>query len=270
MTNNKNGNDDDKIPRDHFVIGHTTEKVEHFTISYDPVTGVPSIQELDPESLRSQISYEKQNGKDKVIYSTPVEDFKALNRTHLDQLKGQFDYLIAVDTNTIKEPERTQGCRVSVCASSAIAEPLASVSSQVALQPVAAYLILDPGPTVNPEPLGWHLVISQLSRVPALSSKRIGVVVDSELGQHIDINARKKPYHGEHMLPANMTLVYASSDKPEIFVNQMLKHCDAMGKLGIEEFKKSDPSLMSRVRGEKHGTAICVPIVQKQTKPPAA
>lgn len=270
MAGKKKGSNDDKISRDHWVIGHTAQEVEHLTISYDPVTGVPTIHELAPESLRSQISYEKLNGKAKVIYSIPVEDFSALNSSHLDQLKKQFDYLIAVDTNTINKPDRTQGCRISVCASSAIAEPLAAVSSDVVLHPVAAYLILDPGPIVNPEPLGWHLIISQLSLVPALNSKRIGIIVDSELGMHVEINAREKPYYGEHILPANMTLIYASSDKPEIFANQMLKHCDAMAERGIEVFMKSAPSLMSRVRGQKHGTAICVPMVQKQAKPPAA
>jgi hypothetical protein len=267
MSDTKKGNDDDKIPRDHSVIGRAVGKIDHFTISYDPSTGVPRIHELDPESLRSEISYQKKNGKDKVVYSTPVEDFTALNNAHLDQLKKQFDYLIAVDTNTITKPERTQGCRISVTASSAIAEPLSAVSSDVVLQPVAAYLILDPGPVVNQELLGWHLLITQLSRVPSLSSKRVGVIVDSELGLHADINARVKPYYDEHILPANMTLIYASSDKPEMFANQMLKHCDLMAERGISEFRKSDPSLMSRVRGQKHGTAICVPIVQKKAAP---
>jgi len=153
-----------------------------------------------------------------------------------------------------------------VCASSAISQSLDALPADVQSQPVTAYLILDPGPTVNPEPLGWHLNISRLTTIPALSSKRVGVIVDSELGLLPDINARKIPYYGEHMLPGNMTLIYASSDKPEIFVNEMLKHCDAMAELGIAEFRKSAPSLLSCLRGQKYGTAICVPIVQKRQK----
>lgn len=259
-------NDENKIPRDHFVTGHATELVESLTFHIDPTTGVTSILELDPSTLRSEISYQKQNGKDKVIYSTPVMGFSALNESHLDQLKKQFDYLIAVDTNTIERPKRTQGCRVSVCASSAISQSLDALPANMQSQPVAAYLIVDPGPTVNPEPLGWHLNISRLSTIPALSSKRVGVIVDSELGLLPCINARKIPYYGQHMLPGNMTLIYASSDKPEIFVNQMLKHCDSMAELGIAEFRKSAPTLISRLRGQKYGTAICVPIVQKKKK----
>lgn len=258
--------DEDKISRDHFVTGHATELVESLTFHVDPITGIASILELDPSTLRSEISYQKQNGKDKVIYSAPVIGFSALDESHLDQLKKQFDYLIAVDTNTIGKPERTQGCRVSVCASSAIVQALDALPAEVQSQPVAAYLILDPGPTVNPEPLGWHLNISRLTTIPALSSKRVGIIVDSELGLLPDINARKIPYYGEHMLPGNMTLIYASSDKPEIFVNQMLKHCDAMAERGIAEFRKSDPGFLSRLRGQKYGTAICVPIVQKKQK----
>lgn len=257
-------NDEDKIPRDHFITGHTTEMVQSLTLHVNPKTGVPSILELDPSTLRSEISYQKKNGKDKVIYSTPVKEFSALNEKHLEQLKKQFDYLIAIDTNTIKNPERTQGCRISVCVSSAIAHSLNSLPEDFQSIPVAAYLIVDPGPTVNAEPLGWHLNISRLATIPALSSKRIGVIVDSELGLLPAINARKSPYYGEHMLPVNMTLIYASSDKPEIFINQMIKHCDSMAELGIAEFKKSPPELLSRLRGHKYGTAICVPIVQKK------
>lgn len=257
-------NDEDKIPRDHFVTGHATEIVESLTLHVDPKTGVASILELDPSTLRSEISYQKKNGKDKVIYSTPATEFSALNERHMDQLKKQLDYLIAVDTNTIENPERTQGCRVSVCVSSAIGHSLDSLPEDVQSTPVAAYLIVDPGPTVNPEPLGWHLNISRLTTIPALSSKRIGVIVDSELGRLPAINARKTPYYGEHMLPVNMTLIYASSDKPEIFVNQMIKHCDKMAELGIAEFRKSPPELLSHLRGHKYGTAICVPIVQKK------
>jgi len=263
MSNKKN---EDKIPRDHFVTGRTTELVESLTFHFDPITGVTSVLELDPNTLRSEISYQRKNGKDKVIYSTPAVGFSALNESHLDQLKKQFDYLIAVDTNTIENPKRTQGCRVSVCASSAISQSLDALPADLQSQPVAAYLIFDPGPTVNPEPLGWHLNISRLNTIPALSSKRVGVIVDSELRLVPDINARKIPYYGKHMLPKNMTLIYASSDKPETFVNEMLKHCDVMAELGIAEFRKSAPGLLSRLRGQKYGTAICVPIVQKRKK----
>ncbi|WP_207878181.1 hypothetical protein [Pseudomonas sp. 32_A] len=256
--------DKNRIPRDHFVTGHATEIIKSLTLNIDTITGIASILELDPSTLRSEISYQRQNGKDKVIYSTPAKGFSALNESHLDQLKKQFDYLIAIDTNTIEKPERTQGCRVSVCASSAINQSLDSLPENVQSTPVAAYLIVDPGPTVNPEPLGWHLNISRLITIPALNSKKIGVIVDSELGLLPEINARKTPYYGEHILPENMTLIYASSDKPETLANQMIKHCDAMAELGIAEFRKSASDLLSRLRGHKYGTAICVPIVPKK------
>jgi hypothetical protein len=264
MSNKKKGkgkrNQDPKIPRDHFVIGHTAGMVSEFTITIDPSTGVPSIAELDPASLRSQISHAREKKDDKVLYSSPTDGFAALGESFIDQLKKKFDYLIAIDTNTLKDPPRTNGCRVSVCASCAIPGKLSDVSGNVIFEPVAGYLILDPGPDVNNEPLGWHLVIEKLSRISALNSKRIGIIVDSELGLHVDINARKIPYYGEFILPQNMTLIYASSDKPEIFANQMLKHCDHMAELSIADFRKRDPSFMFQVRGTKHGSAICVPI----------
>lgn len=264
----KKSNDDDKIPRDHFVIGRAVGVIDHFTIGYDADTGVPRIHELDPASLRSEISYQKKNGKDKVLYSTPVEGFSALDESFIEQLKKRFDYLIAVDTNTINKPPRTNGCRISVCSSCAVPIPLSEVTDQIAFNTVAAHLIYDSGPVVNPEPLGWHLIIQKLSGIPSLSSKRIAIVVDSELGLHLDINARKIPYYGEHILPPNMTLIYASSDKPEIFANYMLKHCDFMAESIIEDFRKKDPALIFRMKGQKFGTATCVPINVKASPVP--
>ncbi|MFJ4088458.1 hypothetical protein [Pseudomonas psychrophila] len=267
MSNKKKGrrNKDPKIPRDHYVVGHTAGIVSQLTFVVNPDTGRGSVAELDPASLRSQISHVRINGKDdKVLYSSPVDDFAALDESFITQLQKKFDYLMAVDTNTIADPPRTQGCRVSVCVSVAIAEQLDVLPSQLVSQPVAGFLILDPGPDVNPELLGWHLNIDRLAMVPELNTKRIGVIVDTELGLLPDINARKIPYYEKYILPANMTLIYASSDKPELFVNQMIKHCDVMAELGIAEFRKHDVGFMSRVRGHKYGTAICVPIVQKK------
>jgi hypothetical protein len=265
---NKKGDDDNKIPRYQSVAGRAIGVIDHLTISYDPVTGDPSIHELDPASLRSEISFKKQNGKDKVVYSTPVEDFSALSESFIDQLKKKFDYLIAIDTNTIKNPPRTNGCRISACASCAIPVPLSEISDQVAFNSVAAHLIYDSGPEVNAEPLGWHLIIQKLLRIPSLSSKRIGIIVDSELGLHIDINARKIPYYGEHILPTNMTLIYASSDKPEIFANAMLKHCDSIAETIIEDFRKKDPDSIFRMDGQKFGAATCIPINVKASPVP--
>lgn len=270
MSDEKKGkhNQDPKIPRDHYVIGHGTELVSALTFNFDPATGTFNVPELDPASLRSQISYQKKNGKDKVLISSPTDNFSALGESFMDQLKKKFDYLIAIDTNTIDKPPRTNGCRISVSASCAIPVPLSEVTNQVAFNPVAAHLIYDSGPVVNPEPLGWHLTIQKLSRIPSLNSKRIGIIVDSELGLHFDINARKIPYYGEHILPTNMTLIYASSDKPEIFANAMLKHCDSMAEMTIEDFRKKDPDLVFRMKGQKFGTATCIPINVKASPVP--
>ncbi len=270
MSKTKKGkrNQDLKIPRDHFIIGHTDDVVTELTLTLDPITGVPSIPELDPASLRSQISHVREKKDDKVLYSSPTDGFVALGESFIAQLKKKFDYLIAIDTNTLKDPTRTNGCRISACASCAIPGSLSEAFGDVVFQPVAAHLILDPGPDVNPEPLGWHLIIQKLSRIPALNSKRIGIIVDSELGLHLDINARKIPYYGEHILPQNMTLIYASSDKPEIFANHMLKHCDHMAELTLDDFRTKDPDFMFHVKGQKYGSAICVPINVKVSPVP--
>lgn len=244
----------DKIPRDHFVVGHTAGVVSQLTLTIDPITLQPSILELDPTSLRSQISHARQNGKDdKVLVSTPTDDFAALGESFITQLRKKFDYLVAVDTNT--EIDRIDGYKVSACCVCGILQPLASLVDQVPYQTIACHLILDSGDMGNAERLGWHLVATVNINTPYLRSKRIGVVVDSELADHVVINARTKPYYGDHLLPENMSLVYASSDKIETFVNEMIRLNDKNAAQLIKTVKRQGIPALKLTGGVQYGTA---------------
>ncbi len=258
MSNKKKGkrNQDPKIPRDHFVVGHSAELVSELTITFDPATGIPSILELDPMSLRSQISHVRENGKDdKVLFSTPTDSFAALGESFLDQLCKKFDYLIAVDTNT--ELERIDGFKVSACFICCIVEPLAALKNEVPYEHLACYLILDSGDEGNAERLGWHLVATVHINTPYLRTQRVGIIVDSELAEHVAINARTKPYYGNHLLPQNMSLIYASSDKIETFANEMIRMNDKNSSHFMKAVKERGLSTLQLKGGMKMGTATC-------------
>ncbi|WP_219094941.1 hypothetical protein [Pseudomonas sp. UMAB-40] len=260
--------DGPKVPRDHYVVGHGVEGVlvETLTFTVDPLTGIPSVLELDPTSLRSQISYAR--GKsDKVLTSSPVDSFAALDKSFIDRMREQFDYLIAVDTNT--ELERIDGYKVSACCICCIVDPLAVVTEPIKYEHLAAYLILDSGDEGNAELLGWHLVATVHINTPFLRTQRVGVIVDSELGDHVAINARTKPYYKNHMLPANMTLVYASDAATETFINAMIKLNDKNANGLIKAVKRRPLSTLQLNDGVKLGTATCHCIVPKAPSSPS-
>lgn len=258
MSNRKKGrrNQDPKIPRDHFVTGQTAGVVSSLTFTFDPLTGIPSILELDPTSLRTQISHARENGKDdKVLFSSPTDGFAALGETFLEQLRNQFDYLVAVDTNT--EVNRIDGFKLSACFICCIIEPLVQLKDEVPYHHLAGYLILDSGDEGNAERLGWHLVATVHINTPYLRTKRVGVIVDSELADHVAINARTKPYYGSHLLPQNMSLIYASSDKTETFANEMMRMNDKNSSHFMTAVKEMGLSKLQLKGGIKMGTATC-------------
>jgi hypothetical protein len=109
-------------------------------------------------------------------------------------------------------------------------------AGQIRYQPLVSFLILDPSPDQKPEPLGWHLLIRFLLNSGALQGKRVGLIVDSELGDHVQINTRKKPYYADQMLPGNIALIYASADKSDTFANHMIKKCDEIARMLLKRF----------------------------------
>lgn len=243
-----------RAPRDHWIIGHSSEPVSQITVTFDAKTGAPSIKELDPSTLRSQISNARDNGKDRVITSMPVSGFDFLNGNFLERMQRQFDYVIAVDTNT--EHQRIDGLKVSACFISCIIEPLTNIKDRIKYEHLATYLILDTGDEGNAERIGWHLVATVHLNTPYLKDKRIAIVTDSELGDHIAINARDKPYYRDNFLPQNMSLLYAR-DKGDDFTNKMIQMNDTNGRHFMKFVKEKGLAAISLTNGLTMGTARC-------------
>jgi hypothetical protein len=90
-----------------------------------------------------------------------------------------------------------------------------------------------PAEIVNPETIGWHLVLREHIRPSTFSAKeRVGLVVDSELGKLMQINERSEPYYRGHLLPKNVGLIYASTDATSgSLPGAMIKACDTVARL---------------------------------------
>lgn len=68
-----------------------------------------------------------------------------------------------------------------------------------------------------------------------LDNKRIGFVIDSDLGNYEAYNNRTMPLLNEFYLPENFTLLYASSDYSDEWTNQMIKLCDKSASADLEK-----------------------------------
>ncbi|TFZ37281.1 hypothetical protein EWW49_10135 [Pseudomonas syringae] len=260
-----------ELPRHEWVYGHGTEKVSSLTVTMHP-SGEVVIHEVDPATIRRQMTTTRPNGKDdKVRFSAPADHF-GLELDYIEHLKTKFDYMLASDTNTISDangPTRFEGYMVSACTIVIIAEHLQAWGREVFIQPLTSYLILDSGPDTNAELLGWHLALTRHTNTPFLHTQRLGMVVDSELGKHIDINARRVPYYADYLLPCNTALVYASSDSSDTLANAMLKYCDNVSGQLLEQFKHHGVARMLEDNHFRVGTARCFAINHPQQKRPA-
>jgi hypothetical protein len=205
--------------------GTTKDEVCEISFTFDSETQGISIAEADPDSLRTQVYYERESGKDKVLLSVPARsDVSAFDPW--DQIASQCSYLIAIDTNT----RIVDGRKISVSLACALPGELHALPNRIDLQPLCCYAIFEVASGINPECVGWHLLLTKHILPTRLTSKKtVGIVVDSELGLHQKINARSHPYYDHHFLPPLTSLIYASADgKTNSLPSEMLRYCDAV------------------------------------------
>lgn len=243
-----------KLPRNDYIYGSTAGVVSTLTFTVDPATGAASIAEVDPSTITRRLTHKREGKDDKVIYSAPADDF-SLSLGHFDELKRRFDYLIAVDTNTRKKLATQESYAISASCIYYISEPIHTLVSQINYQHLASYIILDRNIQAKHESLGWHLAIMRHVAHPVLRTSRIGIIVDSELGKHLEINSRKVAYYSDHYLPENVTLLYASGERTDTFANGMIKHCDSCANTILDEMERRDLDELIQKKAPFEGSA---------------
>lgn len=65
--------------------------------------------------------------------------------------------------------------------------------------------------------------------------RRIGFVVDSDLGNLEAYSNRSLPLIKDYYLPSNFKLIYASADRSDEWPNQMIKRCDKLAGADLEK-----------------------------------
>ncbi|MGE8618583.1 MAG: hypothetical protein ACN6O0_12240, partial [Achromobacter spanius] len=106
---------------------------------------------------------------------------------------------------------------------------------------------------MNPERIGWHIILSHhIYPHYRKSHGALSIVTDSELGNHPKINSREQAYYGDWMLPDYATLMYASDKDSSSLPGQMLRYCDRMGRLVVEGLGDRWRDVPPAVAGDKY------------------
>lgn len=182
--------------------------------------GKVTCHEAVPGSVQSYSSYKRQSGKEKYVVQSPGSGQSA----HVNQIyniQSNYDWLAGMDTNDYDY----HGRRISVASSFLSETSIKQTSFSAKILP--AFIISEVRDDLNPEVVGWHLFFNHiLPLVEVSSERRLGFVVDSELGKHQSINSRQIPYYQDFYLPENVDLIYASSDTGTDAPNGLIKACD--------------------------------------------
>lgn len=205
--------------------------------------------EIDGEvSIHAERGYFKANKKHKTTLSVPI-DSSNISDILYEQLL-QFDVIFAIDSNKMKidEYEFVGSCAVHVT----LEYEGENVWKNGVFTRLPAIISIPTG--VNPEPLAWQRLIEYVA--PKIEGK-IGIVVDSELGDLPFFNSRKLPICHDFYLPSNVQLIYASSERDSASpLNRAMAICDADAtnvlKRLSRNFKSKD--LVDKISKSPYGT----------------
>lgn len=109
------------------------------------------------------------------------------------------------------------------------------------------------------ENYSWIEAIKEIQKED--EGKRIGLVIDSNLGHIDEYNSRILALADKFFLPENFTLIYASADRSDGWMNKLIKQCD---KMASEQLKKYIKELQEEgIKEVPFNAALCeiIPVV---------
>ena len=93
----------------------------------------------------------------------------------------------------------------------------------------------------------WKVVVEHLQTIiPA--DKKVGIIVDSELGLLSLYNNQDEPIVDDWYLPGNYQLLYATADKSDDWCNKLIRICDKTATTRLNEMQNA-PKLKSNPDG---------------------
>ena len=241
-----NGN---KKTRKESITTTTIQNTTSISIDYDSSSNSFIFNEADPATTKHNISYNRTSGKEKILSTVPTHN-KSANIDYLSNLKNSIDYLCAIDTNS----KVIKGAKVSISVIFQVPGILREYKGAIHFHCLCAYLITDVTNNINPEVIGWNLFLSRkIIADHFVNGRRLGLVVDSELGALDSINSKASPYYENYFLPNYVSLIYASADSGnEYIANRLITHCDSGAKKILEHIEKNQLEIPILNNGDKN------------------
>ena len=183
--------------------------------------GIP----VEHAKVSYEIGYDRKNKK-KVINKLDLDSSRIPVNPDISLQK--FDLLYAIDTNTKFANGKTISVAAVVLCKLHLAKDGNLTVQYGPLFSMEFWNISD-----HPENVAWMKVIQFITQDQAYTpNQKIGIVVDSDLGNLPVYNTRSTPIYGDFYLPPNFELIYASADvgEKEFLVNHLIAQCEYMAK----------------------------------------
>lgn len=204
--------------------------------------------------VRTKVTYERPGKHAKVITDASTES--GVTATCPNHVLLAYDVLLAVDTNSVE----IDGVAVSVTFALQLALQRDGDGVQASGFNPSCWEFN--GVTDHPENYAWREAIRALQASEGYSADaKVGVIVDSDLGNLGSFNDRQMPIHDDFFLPQNITLVYASAEvgTTEYAANGIMKYCDSQASkvLGLRRTHRCDALPAGRFRIYRRGNSSC-------------
>jgi hypothetical protein len=190
---------------------------------------------IHPVRIEVGSAYIRGNKKPKTLTRVPCNPESI--QTDPNRLLAKFDFLFAVDTNT----KQIGAVKVSVSAAHHIWDIRVTKDRwDVKCTPQNPFEFHDSSDL--PEKVGWWEIIQRI-QVHGFKGE-VGLIVDSDMDQLTEINARSRPLVGNFHLPDGIELIYGCGDRgtQEYITNAAISHCDRVSRSYIHRVEQEQCS----------------------------
>jgi len=242
-----------KKEREDHILFVANTKNGKISVTHDSVTGEFTFPEAEPGSLRVEKSYERKSGKPKILSSINSDGGNAY--FDIDRMiKNTFSHMVSIDTNS----RELNGTKISICTSYYVPGLISDHNEGIPFEHLSTYLIKNPKKDINPERIGWSLILKHNLKFPLdFPQQRMAIIVDSEKGSLEIYNSRKLPFIGSHFLPHQAIFSYASDKDKDSLPGKMIKMCHNVANAFFREMEEKGISIPELNNGNEFHDGYC-------------
>jgi hypothetical protein len=180
--------------------------------------------ETDEELVFNDVTIERgyfkggENGaldNQKVLLRISLDSGKPYYTGFYQSLK-KFDYIFGIDTKMVT----IDGKAVYLGLAQRLIFEISECGILYDFIPFKSFPLLQ---SIKPKNENWFHLINLLCKFKLLNGKRIGLVVDSDLGELDNYNAKRMPYFNSEILPEIYEFIFSSDAAMDTPLNQLIK-----------------------------------------------